>query len=229
MKKNNDLGSLLRTLEGEFVYQYHALTMKTARWQTEGEANLTAARNNGRPILFTFWHGQTALFLMYGHRFLDPAKFTLVIVGDERNDVLGRLGTRIGSKPYAVDMQGNPMAAGRATLRVIKAMKQGQDSLIAPDGPDGPAYEPKPGVIYLAKKAEANILPVGIWTPQAYQRKRWDHYMVPYPFAKIKMVFGPPILVNKRDDDDVLMPQVIDALHAARTRAQELAGITPWR
>lgn len=226
---NNNLAATWRTIEGEFVYLYHWLTTFTARWQIEGEANLAAARAHGRPILFTAWHGQVALFLMYGHRFFDPAKFTLIIVGDERTDILGRLGSRIGSQHHSVDMQGNPMAAGRATLRVIKAMKQGQNSFIAPDGPDGPAYEPRAGVIYLAKKAAATILPLGIWARPAYQRQRWDHYIVPFPFARAQMVIGDPILANKRDDDALLMEQVTTALHSARTRAQEMAGIQPWR
>ena len=225
----NNLAVAWRTFAGEWVYLYHWLTMRTATWYVEGKANVTGARANGRPLLFTFWHGQTPLFIMYGHRFMDPSRFSLVVVGDERQDVLARLAMRIGATPHAVDMQGNPVAAGRATLQVIKALKQGRDSLIAPDGPDGPAYELKAGVAFLAQKAEANIMPVGVWTRQAYQRKRWDHYMIPYPFARIHMVFGRPILVNKNDDSTALLAQITKALHEARTRAQELAGITPWR
>jgi lysophospholipid acyltransferase (LPLAT)-like uncharacterized protein len=225
----NTLATAWRTFQGECVYLYHWLTMRTSTWQVEGKAHITEARANGRPLLFAFWHGQTPLFIMYGHRFFEPAKFTLVAVGDERHDVLGRLGSRIGAKTYAVDMQGNPMAAGRATLQVIKALKQGHDSMIAPDGPDGPAYQPKDGVAFLAQKAEANIMPVGVWTRQGYQRKRWDRYLVPYPFARIYMVFGKPIPANKDDDSSALLAQITAALNAARARAQELAGITPWR
>ena len=225
----NNLGTLWRTIEGEFVFLYHWLTTFTTRWQVEGAHHLREAQANGRPLLFAFWHGQIPLFIMYGHRFMEPAKFHLVVVGDERSDILSRLATRIGATPHAVDMQGNPVAAGRATLQVLKALKQGNVSMLAPDGPDGPAYEPKKGVAFLAKKAQANIMPIGLWSRQSYQRKRWDHYMVPYPFAQVHMVFGQPIPVNKKDDDDTLLAQITEALHTARTRAQALAGITPWR
>jgi lysophospholipid acyltransferase (LPLAT)-like uncharacterized protein len=225
----NNLSVAWRTFAGELVYLYHWLTMRTASWHVEGKANVAEARANGRPLLFTFWHGQTPLFIMYGHRFMDPSRFSLVMVGDERQDVLARLARRIGAAPHAVDMQGNPVAAGRATLQVVKALRQGRDSMIAPDGPDGPAYEPKAGVAFLAQKAEANIMPVGVWTRQAYQRKRWDRYMIPYPFARIKMVFGRPIPVDKGNDSTELLAQTTEALHEARNRAQELAGITPWR
>jgi lysophospholipid acyltransferase (LPLAT)-like uncharacterized protein len=229
MKNNFDLAATWRTIQGEILYQYHYLAMRTARWRVEGKANITLARANGRPLLFAFWHGQTALFIMYGHRFFDATNFTMIAVGDERHDILGHLGSRIGAQSYAVDMAGNPVASGRAILRVIKAMKRGRDSFIAPDGPDGPVYEPKPGVVFLAKKAEANVIPVGLWSQQAIQRRRWDSYLFPYPLARVATVFGPPILANKEDDSDTLMSQITEALHAVRTRAQELAGITPWR
>lgn len=226
---NNNLGTIWRTIEGEFVFLYHWLTTFTSRWQVEGEDHIVQARANGRPLLFTFWHGQVPLFIMYGHRFMDPTTFHLVVVGDERSDVLSRLATRIGATPHAVDMQGNPVAAGRATLQVLKALKQGNVSMLAPDGPDGPAYVPKNGVAFLAQKAQANIMPVGVWTRQSYQRKRWDHYMIPFPFARIHMTFGAPILVNKEDNNDEVLAQVTNALDKARARAQEMAGIEPWR
>jgi lysophospholipid acyltransferase (LPLAT)-like uncharacterized protein len=225
----DNLAPAWRTFEGEMIYRYHWLTTRTTSWHIEGKSNLTLAQQNDRPLIFAFWHGQIPLFIMYGHRFMEPSRFTLVIVGDERNDILGRLASRIGAKPYGVDMQGNPVAAGRAVLRVLKALKQGHHSMLAPDGPDGPAYVPKDGIAFLAQKAEANIIPVGLWTRQAYQLKRWDHYMVPLPFAHIHMTFGPPILVNKEDDSDAILAKVTAALSKARTRAQKLAGITPWR
>ena len=225
----NDLGTIWRTIEGEFVFLYHWITTFTTRWHIEGEHYLREAQANGRPLLLTFWHGQIPLFIMYGHRFMDPTTFHLVVVGDERSDVLSRLATRIGATPHAVDMQGNPVAAGRATLQVLKALKKGNVSMLAPDGPDGPPYKPKNGIAFLAQKAEANVMPIGLWSRQSYQRKRWDHYMVPYPFAHIHMVFGQPILVNKDDDTAALLAQITEALNTVRTRAQVLAGITPWR
>ena len=225
----NKIATTWRTIEGEFVFLYHWLTTFTTRWHIENEHYLHEAQKNGRPLLFTFWHGQIPLFIMYGHRMMDPTTFHLVVVGDERSDVLSRLATRIGATPHSVDMQGNPVAAGRATLQVIKALKKGNVSMLAPDGPDGPAYEPKRGVAFLAQKAQANVMPIGLWTRQAYQFRRWDHYMIPFPYAHIHMVFGQPIQVSKKDDSDTLLLQITDALHEVRTRAQELAGITPWR
>ncbi len=220
-----DLGKQWRIFEGRALYAYHRLITRTSRWQFIGKVNLTQARASGRPILWSLWHGQAMPFIMYGDRFENASRFCLITVGDERGDSLATLGEQIGAKMYTVNMQGNPVAAGRAVLRVIQAMKRGNDSMIAPDGPDGPAYEPKGGVAMLAKKSGAAILPVGVWTRHAYQRRRWDSYLIPSPFARIHMAFGPPIVAKRDTPTDSLLKQITEALHAARNQARQAAGV----
>ncbi len=215
-------------LQGEGLYAYTRLVTKTSRWQFAGKPNLTMAKSSGRPIMFCLWHGQLMPFTAFGVRFERADSFAAVAVGDERSTILGTMATRMGAETFAVDMGGNPVAAGRNVLLVIKAMKAGRNSFIAPDGPDGPPYVPKRGIAKIARKAEAAIMPVGLWTRQAFQMRRWDRYLVPLPFARIHMVFEEPIMVSKKMDRDALLAQVTAAMHRARTAAQILAGIEPW-
>lgn len=168
-------------------------------------------------------------FIALADRKLDPRQFTAVTVGDERGDTLGMLARRLGGTPHRVDMSGNPVAAGRAVLRVIQAMQAGKQSIIAPDGPDGPAYTAKDGVAYLARKAGANILPLGVFTRSALFLNRWDSYLLPLPFSRFHVVIGPPIGVGRKDDLHDVLQRVSIALHDVRDRAQVLAGIRPWR
>jgi hypothetical protein len=168
-------------------------------------------------------------FVSFGLRFLDPRQFIAIMVGDERSDALGAFSRQLGGRTVGVDMAGNPFAAGRAVLRVIQAMQQGSQSLIAPDGPDGPAFVPKSGVAFLARKAQATLLPVGAWTRHAVQLRRWDRYLLPFPFARYNIVFGPPRAVERNDDQDRLLREITEALHRERGRAQVLSGVRPWR
>ena len=59
--------------------------------------------------------------------------------------------------------------------------------------------------------------------------RRWDSYMVPFPFAKFYVHIGKPIMAQRKSDEGELLEQVSEALHAARTRAQIMAGVEPWR
>jgi lysophospholipid acyltransferase (LPLAT)-like uncharacterized protein len=224
-----DWGERWRRLQGEALFRYSRLTMRTARYRVDGQPNMEAAEQSGRPVLWSLWHQQVMLFVSFGDRFLENENFVALTVGDERGDTLGAFAERLGGRAHRVDMQGNPFAAGRAVLRVIRDMNEGRHSVLAPDGPDGPAYVPKPGIAFLARKAEAAVLPCGLWTRQAYQIDRWDRYLVPLPFARIHVAIGPPIYAERRMDQDDLLRQISDALHKTRTRAQVLAGVRPWR
>lgn len=218
-------GKRWRQFEGDAIYWYQKIVGKTVRWQIEGRPNLTLAQASKRPFLWSMWHGLSLPFIMYGYRFMDPRDFCVVVVGDERSDVLQRLAERIKARTQAVDMQGNPMAAGRAVLRVIKAMQSGKQSFMAPDGPDGPPFIAKPGVTFLARKTEGVIMPVGTWAWPVVRLPRWDQYLIPLPFAKVYITFGEPIFAKKDDDETNLKKKISQALTAVRQKAQQMASI----
>ncbi|MDT8304492.1 MAG: hypothetical protein RRC07_01040 [Anaerolineae bacterium] len=223
------LGVWWRQLLGHGLFAYSRLVMLTGRYRVEGWEHMHAAQESGRPILWSLWHGQMMPFVVFADRFLERANFVAVIVGDERGDTLGAYGSHFGSTPYRVDMGGNPVAAGRAVLRVIEGLQGGRMSMLAPDGPDGPPYVPKPGVTFLARKAEAVILPIGLWSRQAIRLPRWDHYQVPVPLGRIHITIGEPIYAERKSDDAALQETLSAALHKRRTRAQVMTGIKPWR
>lgn len=225
----SDVAQRWRAIQGHGLYFYARVLSLTGRFHIEGRRHLEDARRTGRPLLWSFWHGQAMPFVSFGLRYLDPSQFTAIMVGDERGDALGAFSRQMGGRTVGVDMAGNPFAAGRAVLRVIQAMQQGSQSVIAPDGPDGPPFVPKSGVAFLARKAKATLLPVGAWTRHAVQLRRWDRYLLPFPFARYNVVFGPPRIVERNDDQDQLLRHIGEELHRARARAQLLSGVRPWR
>ena len=214
------LGRYWRQFEGDLLYHYTKLADRTATYHVQGTANWQAAQQTQKPIIWALWHQQVMPFLMYADRFHDSSTFAMVVVGDKRGDILGRMAERFKAQPHYVDMQGNPVASGRAVVQVIKALKGGMQSFIAPDGPDGPAFEPKRGVTFIARKVGAVIIPIGLWTRQAYQMPRWDRYLVPLPSAQLYVNIGAPIVATKQGDESELELQVSAALDAARLAAQ---------
>lgn len=219
------LQSLWHIIEGEALFRYNRLVSGTVRWQINGQENIEKARATGRPLLWAYWHEHVTSFIMYGDRIENAENFCAIMVGDERSTILGRLGTRLGARMYAIDMQGNPVASGRALLRVIQAMKRGKQTIMAPDGPDGPAHQPKPGVAFLARKAEAAVIPIATYATPAYRMKRWDNHEVALPFGHINIFAGPPILPDKKNKDDTaLLARITAALNAIHERAYQKAA-----
>ncbi len=214
------LHALWLKIQGESLFRYNRLVSGTVRWEIEGEEYVQQAKASGRPLLWAYWHEHVTSFTMYGDRFNNPKDFCTIIVGDARQTILGRLGTRMGAKMFPIDMQGSPVASGRTLLRVIQAMKKGKQSMIAPDGPDGPAGQPKGGVAFLARKTEAAVIPVATYATPAYHIKRWDNHEVAMPFGRIKMFFGPPIMPTKNENDEALLAQITMALNNVHQKAK---------
>ena len=217
------LHDLWMQIEGEALYRYNRFVSSTLRWELEGAEHVEEAKATGRPLLWAYWHEHVTSFIMYGDRFEGGKNFCVVMVGDIRQAILGRLGTRLGASMFAIDMKGNPVASGRTLLHVIKAMKKGKMSMLAPDGPDGPAHEPKGGVAFLARKAKAVVIPVATYASTAYRMNRWDNHEVAMPFSRMKMFFGSPILPEKNGgDDSALLDQITDALNNVHFKAKAL-------
>lgn len=83
----------------------------------------------------------------------------------------------------------------KSLVQLIKLIKNEGYSLGTPlDGPKGPVYEVKPGMIYAAQKSGKQLVLVG----GAYSRKwifskTWDKFQLPKPFSKVVCIVGEPI------------------------------------
>ncbi len=78
-------------------------------------------------------------------------------------------------------------------VNFIKIIKGGVPALVAPDGPHGPVYRAKPGVIYMSRKANSVVLPVGFGFSRRVILPNWDDFALPLPFSRVTMVIGEPI------------------------------------
>ena len=220
---NDEQGYKIKWLEtkGRALAAYHHLLTPLCRFSIHGREHTTKALASGRPLLFVFWHGQITPMLLYLNRFWDPTQYVMVTLGgDDRGVILAQFARSMRATPFAVDMDGNPMAAGRSVLRIIQEMKRGKHSFIAPDGPGGPAGVLKPGALYLAKKARAVIVPAGAYGRPAYNLRRWDRYNLPLPFSRVHIELGAPIFPQKNADETELAARLTTTLHLLQQRAR---------
>ncbi len=104
--------------------------------------------------------------------------------------------SRIG----AVRGSSSRRAAG-AARELAEILEKGEAIGITPDGPKGPEREVKPGVLYLAQKTGAMILPISNAVSNTIEvKKAWDRFHVPLPFSRAAIVYGEPMSVEEGDD-----------------------------
>lgn len=90
----------------------------------------------------------------------------------------------------------------KGIIDFIKIIRNGTPALVAPDGPHGPNYESKPGVLYMAHKSNSVVLPIGVGFSRRVVGPNWDDFALPLPFSRVALTIGPPIVPDGDDMDD---------------------------
>ncbi len=197
------------------------LMRRTARYQVAGSERWQTAQASDQPVILAAWHGMTMMLAGFFLQQYDMSKLVLMMPDDRRGETLSVFAEKMGAHPFPMNLKGDDtLAAARTFAQLVRLVKQGKDCYITPDGPDGPAYVIKPGVAYLAQKAKALLLPIGAYTRRGYRLRRWDTYVVPYPFARISLVIGEPLAVPAKAPYETITEPLTDALHRATAQAR---------
>tara|TARA_R110002096_G_scaffold147671_16_gene307708 strand:+ start:42937 stop:43611 length:675 start_codon:yes stop_codon:yes gene_type:complete len=106
-----------------------------------------------------------------------------------------------------------------ALIELKKWINNGYDIAITPDGPRGPCHYLQPGIVMLAKKSEAVIMPYRIEYQNSWRLKTWDRFHIPKPFSRADVHLGPYIPVPSDLSDE--------AFEAERLKIQEALGGEP--
>ena len=211
-------------VSGNALYTLSRLTRRTGRYTFEGRRHLAALQESGQSIIFAAWHGMT-MMLVGGlpQLDLDLRRFVLIMPDDWRGAALAQFTDRLGARPYPMNVKGDAsMGAARKLLGLTRMISDGMHAYVTPDGPDGPAFEPKPGLVFMAQKTGAPIIPLGAFTRQGARLSRWDQYVLPYPRSRIHFVIGAPLTVARGENLDAANERLTDALH--RVAARAIAG-----
>jgi len=186
------------TISGTALYGVATLAYRTGRLQITGMENLKAALQREKPIITTSWHGMTMMLAPFIRQYLDIRSFIVLMPDDWRGKALEVFTSRMRGEPFPMDLRGDStLSMGRKLIQLIRKIKRGKNLLLHPDGPSGPAYAVKPGLSFIAQKADAAIVPIGAYCRHAYHVPRWDLYVLPYPFSKISLHIGKPITIPK--------------------------------
>jgi len=197
------LGTLLRAL--------------AATWRIERLGRQHHDALAGGPFLFALWH-QALVPLLWDHRQRDIA---LLVSGHRDGDLVGRAAERLG---YRLIRGSSTRGGGPAFREVVRALRDSTAVAITPDGPRGPGRVVKPGIVRAARLAGVPILPVMASADRVWHLGSWDRLFVPQPFARVRVVYGPPIHIAGRDDDAAARSHLASRLDALTDTERQVAA-----
>ena len=92
----------------------------------------------------------------------------------------------------------------KAAEQLVRELRAGRSTGIAPDGPGGPARVLKRGVFHIAAQTGVPIVPLRFTLSRAWQLPTWDRKRLPQPFSTITVRFGKPISVPEDSFDEAM-------------------------
>ncbi len=161
----------------------------TLRYEIENLGALRAARERspGGRVIYCCWHG-TLLPLLY----LARGRGLRIVVSRHRDgEVAARVAERLGCRT----IRGSTGRGGAVAL--LRAMRGEEpcDLALTPDGPRGPRGRFQAGAVFLAARSGLPLVLVGCDADRGWRFSSWDRFLVPAPFARVRVVLGDPLFV----------------------------------
>ena len=164
------------------------LWVRTLRYEIDDRAGVI-----GKPADQTYigalWHNRLLIFPFVLRRFFSNRHGAALISASRDGDLLADAITRFG---FDVVRGSSSRLGASAIFQLTDVLASGRDVVITPDGPRGPAYELGPGIILLAQRSGSAVLPVNMEYSSCWRLKSWDRFILPRPFAKIRVIIGQP-------------------------------------
>ncbi|STQ85918.1 DUF374 domain-containing protein [Helicobacter muridarum] len=88
----------------------------------------------------------------------------------------------------------------KALIVAIRALKNGQDIAVTPDGPRGPYKSIADGILLMGMKSGVGICPCRISPKRYWELNTWDKFCIPKPFTRIDYYVGDPIFLSQNMD-----------------------------
>lgn len=203
---------------------YIRFVHKTGRWQVEGGEIPSTFWQQKRPFILCFWHGR---LLMMPYCWDRDVPIHMLISQHRDGQIIARTVAHFGIDTIA----GSSSRGGGAALRsMVRAIRNGDCIGITPDGPQGPRMRASIGVAQVARLAGVSVIPAAFSCKPRRLMASWDRFAFAFPFGRGAFVWGEPISVDPKADDDALdaARRAIEArLNQVTDRADRLCGVAP--
>ena len=151
--------------------------------------DLYARWGRGERVILAFWHDRLVLMPFANHW----AQRVCIMVSRHRD---GELISR-AVRPLAIDtVRGSSTRGWSGALKgLLRAYRAGANLAFVPDGPRGPRWVAKSGVVQVARATGAAIVPVGAAARWGRRLGSWDRLVIPVPGSRVVYLAGRTITV----------------------------------
>lgn len=162
------------------------------------------------PHIYALWHNCLACSPIWYRRLVPPPQRHMGLISASGDGEV--LAAVMGA--FGIDAARGSSSRGgtEAMVKLLRALEQGSDVTVTPDGPRGPCYRAQPGVVQLAKLSGRPIIPARIELGWKVELRTWDRFQVPLPFSRCVLIVGRPIEVSADADEGEILGRLEEAM-----------------
>jgi len=135
-----------------------------------------------KQVVISIWHNELLLQPFLYNYLKKEFKVSCMISEHFDGEVLTKFLNFFGFET----IRGSSSRGGaKVLIQAIRKIRDGYDIAITPDGPRGPAFEIKNGIIAMAQKTDTDIICFRYKASNYWQLKSWDKFIIPKPFSTI--------------------------------------------
>ncbi len=204
---------------------YIKFVFKTSKWQWLNTDILDKFFETKTPAIICFWHSR---LLMLSTAWTGPQNKMHMLISIHRDGLL----IAETMKHFGIlTVSGSSSKGGAQALRnLIQLLKNGDWVGITPDGPRGPRFKAKAGIVQIAKLSGCPIIPASYSTTRRKILSSWDRFIFALPFSKGVFIAADPIFVpptaNDKETQEILL-KVENSLKQVSNYADKICGHTP--
>ena len=196
--RSDKKSAFLGTLAGYLMKLIHL----TLRVEVVDEAGIRDKSDTLPPTIFALWHSRFFVVPPVWRKFFGKHRKNAALTSASHDgDMVACAMSVFGVKA----IRGSSSRRGVAALVGLKrALKNGSDVSITPDGPRGPRYVVQGGIIKVAESSGSPIVQLHARFSSAWRIKSWDRFVIPKPFSKVVVTIAEPIYYERGMDAEAL-------------------------
>lgn len=184
------------------IFLYLKIVYLTTRWKfiwPEGYSKEDLKKEEG--ILFAIWHCNLAYAIkIFGE--YRPVKALASPHSDGR--IIGEIVRLWGHGVIEGSSFKNP---SKALREIISSLNKGENIVVTPDGPKGPAREINSTIVKIAHKYNKKLVAVACFDVNGFILNSWDRMVIPKPFGRVSVKISRPLELTGDEVRDNLLLQ----------------------
>lgn len=150
-------------------------------------------------LIVAMWHGDLLMQPLNYRHFKKNGEIKVIVSEHKDGEIIRKVCEYLG----VGGLSGSSSKGGaKALIGAIKALKNGIDVAITPDGPRGPIYSVADGIVILSQKTKTKIVVLSAIPKSYWQMSSWDKFIVPKPFGEIDFYASVPFDVEGLELED---------------------------